>query len=80
MVGTWGTAGVRCKIKQGREGAGRTGEALCYFEHSKIGQRWLLVLWDDEDDPDCFKAAGLRIMREPWQSNAQWEDAVKEGQ
>jgi hypothetical protein len=61
MIGTFGYAGTRCRVKQGWEDAGREGEALCYFEHEKLGQQWILVIWDDEDDPDCFKAAGLEI-------------------
>jgi len=61
MHGSWGHAGTRCRIKKDWHQAGREGEAICYFEHPQLGQRWILVIWDDEDDPDCFKAAGLEI-------------------
>lgn len=63
MVGIWGRAGVRCKIKEGWEGAGRQGEAICYFNQC-VQQLWVVVKWDDEDDPDeadLHKASGLLI-------------------
>lgn len=64
MTGTWGHAGTRCRIKAGWEGAGREGDAVCYFdEPARLGQQWTVVLWDDQDDPDCFKSAGLEIKR-----------------
>lgn len=67
-AGTWGHAGVRCRIKKGWEGAGREGDALNFFNHKRLGQDWITLIWDDEEDPDCFKAAGLQIKR--------WEDAA----
>ena len=38
------------------KGAGRKGVILgvVYVE-----QWWAVVKWDDEEDPDCFKLAGL---------------------
>lgn len=61
MTGTWGIGGVRCRIKSGWEGVGREGDAISYFDHERLGQQWTVVLWDDEDDPDCFKSVGLEI-------------------
>ena len=63
MTGTWGHSGTRCKIKQGFIGAGREGDAICYFDHERLGRPWIVVIWDDEEDPDCFKSAGLLIKR-----------------
>lgn len=63
MSGTWGS-GARCKIAEGWDGAGREGEALCYVQPSRQGaQTWIIVMWDDEDEPDLHKAAGLLIKR-----------------
>lgn len=74
-VGSWGHSGTRCKIKAGWEGAGREGEAFGFFTHKRLGQEWIVVLWDDEDDPDCFKAAGLLIKREAWNPDSKWENS-----
>lgn len=63
MTGTWGHGGTRCRISVGFEGAGREGDAVSYFDHDRLGQTWAVVLWDDEDDPECFKADGLLIRR-----------------
>ncbi len=60
MTGTWGTGGVRCKIAPQWEGAGREGHAICYFD-SYVDQLWVVVKWNDDDDPDLHKAAGLLL-------------------
>ena len=57
---TFGHAGTRCRIKSGWHGAGREGEAFNYFDDLK-GQRWVTLQWDDEDDPDLHKAAGIEV-------------------
>ncbi len=62
MIGSWGTAGVRCKIAPGWADVGRTGEAISYFDCA-CEQLWVVVKWDDEDDPDLHKAAGILIKR-----------------
>ena len=62
MIGTWSESGVRCKIAFGWERAGRTGEAISYFDYA-CEQLWVVVKWDDEDDPDIHKAAGILIKR-----------------
>ncbi len=50
---------VACKIKEGFDGAGKTGQ---YFGNMVIKNiQWAIVLWDGEDDPDFFKAEGLLI-------------------
>lgn len=69
MVGTWGHAGTRCRIKKGWVNEGKEGDAFCYFQ-PEFGQYWVVVQWDDEEDPDLHKAAGLEILRvgdEHWQ-------------
>jgi hypothetical protein len=43
-----------------------------WYKHSRTGvelarvfveQWWSVVKWDDEDDPDCYKTAGLEPIR-----------------
>jgi hypothetical protein len=46
----------RVRIKQGWDEAGRTGTALA---EGYVNQTWVMVLWDDEEDPDNYKAASL---------------------
>jgi hypothetical protein len=46
----------RVKIKQGWEGAGREGTA---FAEAYVRQTWVMVHFDDEEDPDCHKSAAL---------------------
>lgn len=60
MIGTFGTSGVRCRIKAGWAEAGKEGEIIAYFTQC-CNQMWALVKWDDEEDPDCHKAAGIEI-------------------
>ena len=72
MIGTWGTAGVRCKIKSGYEQEGLEGEALCWVTTRTSGMRWIVVVWDDEDEPDLHKAHGL-VLKHP--DDKGWSDA-----
>ena len=45
---------------------GKTGQ---YFGNMMIGNTcWAIVLWDDEEDPDFFKADGLVIQQINWES------------
>jgi len=46
----------RVRIKTGWEAAGRRGIELARVF---ADQNWSVVLWDGDDDPDCFKSAGL---------------------
>lgn len=48
------------RIRDGWEGAGRLGRLLTTVWAE---QTWAVVLWNDEEDPDCFKMAGLEILR-----------------
>ena len=62
---------TRCRIRQGWKDAGNEGWILAHLAHAALGQRWALVIWDSEDDPDCFKARGLEVKRlgqEEWES------------
>jgi hypothetical protein len=54
------TSIYRVRICRGWDGAGREGRLLAWVF---ARQRWAVVLWDDEEDPDCFKAAGLEEIR-----------------
>jgi hypothetical protein len=55
MMTEW--TGVRIIVREGWDGAGRKGEALGEPVHTK--QDWLPVKWDDEDDPNFVKLAGV---------------------
>ena len=64
MYGSWGRGGVRCKIKPDWLDSGREGEAICYFSKDYRGaMEWVVVYWDDQEDPDCHKASGLLFMQ-----------------
>ena len=49
--------GTRVRIRAGWSGAGRVGKALA--APMFVLQDWVPVVWDDEEDPDFFKDAGL---------------------
>jgi len=34
-----------------------------YFADEDLGQSWTVVKWDDKDDPETFKTAGLEAGR-----------------
>jgi hypothetical protein len=53
-----------CKVKSGWAESGRACELLCVVEHGSLGQSWAVVIWDGEDEPDLFKAAGLELDNE----------------
>ena len=53
----------RIRIKKGVEGEGRQG--ILFFiagKNEHLGQAWAMVLFDDDDDPDTFKAACLEFV------------------
>ena len=54
----------KVRIKHGWGDAGKTGMQLadCVW----CGQSWTPVLWDDEEDPDFHKTAGLDEIRINW--------------
>ena len=52
-----------CRIKDGYEGAGRRGT---YYGKVHIGQYWAIVVWDDDEDPATFKAAGIELEQPQW--------------
>ena len=54
----------RVKIRQGWEGAGRTGYLLAVVCAQRVSdkvkrQQWSVVVWDDEYELDLHKTAGL---------------------
>ena len=57
MWGTWGTGGVRVKFADGKS----EGEAFGYFDTGKSARRWVVVLWDDSDTPQCILAEKLKF-------------------
>lgn len=51
---------VRCRVKDGWGGAGRTGIVHVVLH---LDQDWAVILWDDDDgEPDLHKAAGLDFL------------------
>ena len=54
-----------CRIKPGWEGAERRG---LYLGKVLLLQWWAIVVWDDEEDPETFKAAGIEIRGHSWES------------
>ena len=53
-----------CRIAKGWDGAGKTGQ---YFGNFMIGNMcWAIVLWDNEEDPDMHKIAGIEINQPHW--------------
>ncbi len=66
MTKTW--TGKRVVIRKGWHGVGRQGTAV--GEPVFVLQDWLPVNWDDEEDPDFHKLAGLTFAPDkpydPW--------------
>jgi len=53
-----------CRIAIGWECAGKTGQ---YFGNIIVGDVcWAIVLWDNEEDPDMHKIAGIEINKPHW--------------
>jgi hypothetical protein len=57
-------AHARIKIRDGWEGAGRTGDLYMVIRPARgghSGPEWSVVMWDDEVEiePDLHKTAGL---------------------
>ena len=52
---------MRVRIKPGWDKAGKVGKTLgpAIYAGQGMGQSWTPVLWDDEEDPDWHKTAGL---------------------
>ena len=51
------TYGTRIRIKKGWSEFGKVG--TCLGNTVFVEQEWIPVLWDNEDDPDFFKLAGI---------------------
>lgn len=59
--------GSKVRIKVGWHDSSRAGVALGPAITLPGGsQKWVPVLWDDEEDPDFFKEAGLDIVGCRW--------------
>lgn len=52
-----------CRIKDGWEDAGKEGKCYGFVE---IQQKWAIVLWDGEEEPDLFKAGALSTKSNTW--------------
>ncbi len=56
----------RVRIKEGWGDAGKEGDFYCLIN---VGtQLWAIVLWDGDEDPDCFKAQALEIPETKWRT------------
>lgn len=51
----------KVRIKDGWCEAGKTGVQIGF--PVMIGQLWTPVMWDDEEDPDWHKSAGLEVVQ-----------------
>ena len=54
------------KIKQGFGDEGRTGHVIGDTVYADFGQNWTPIKWDDADDPDWHKTAGLSFSNKPF--------------
>lgn len=54
---------VECRVASGFMEAGKRGQ---YFGKFFCGQWWAIVKWDEEDDPETFKADGVEIGSQAW--------------
>lgn len=62
----------RIRVKKGWDREGLQGTLLHIVEKSdKIGQRWAVVLFDDDEDPELYKVAGLEIEQSTWSDIAE---------
>lgn len=64
---TIGKDGIRVRVKDGwLRDAGDLGRAIephgTLLAEVFVQQAWAVVIWDDREDPSCFKAAGLEIL------------------
>ena len=55
----------RCRVKREWEHAGKQGECYGYFF---CLQKWAIVCWDGDEDPDVIKAGALEIQKITWES------------
>jgi len=54
----------RVRVKEGYGEYGKVGVQL--GPSVWVEQSWTPVLWNDEEDPNWFKTAGLEVMTEFW--------------
>lgn len=55
---------VRCKAQKGTDMADREGE---YFGNVVVKDtRWAIVLWDNDEDPNLYKADMLLVENRRW--------------
>lgn len=74
MIGTWGRAGMQCKIKNGKRNAGRRGEAICYFESPRCKQMFVVVHWDGDEYPSIYEADHLLVK---WMYDKSWNEVAQ---
>ena len=58
----------RVRIRAGWMDAGKEGELLAGPIRDRKGQDWMVVDWDNGDDPDLHKASGLEIATTEWRA------------
>jgi len=53
-----------CRMAEGWTDAGKTGQ---YFGWITVNDRkWIIVLWDDDDEPEFVKDGCIEISRPTW--------------
>ena len=64
---------ARCRIKAGWHEHPRRGVLLGTFraDDHGVGQAWAIVKFDDDEDPDLFKASGIEAM-----IDGEWRDST----
>lgn len=65
------TPGIRVRIKAEYHQPGREGYMYAVLHDRQGGVKWVVVYWDDHEDPDVFKLNGLEV------ESRSWEDAGK---
>jgi hypothetical protein len=62
--GSYGQADLPCRIAKGWHECGRLGVFICWVEAEGNSQKWGVVVWENEDEPDLIKMSALEILRE----------------
>lgn len=61
-------AGSRIRIRSGWDGAGCMGTLLHGPIYDLKKQSWMCIQWDDDEDPELHKTAGLEIAHSSWKA------------
>jgi hypothetical protein len=59
---------ARVRIKAGWMDAGKQGDFLAGPIKDRKGQRWVVVQWDTDDDPDLHKSTRIELAITEWKA------------